>query len=86
MKDLPDLAKGKGNKMLSIPGARVLSREEFLVDIAILQPEQNLVIMAGSKKLAMKPKDWQHYVGERGRRGNKLPRGFQKLDKLVASS
>lgn len=86
LKDLPELAKGKGNKMLSIPGARVASREEFLVDIVLLQPDQNLVAMSGNKKLSLKPKDWQHYVGERGRRGNKLPRGFQKVDKLAVTS
>ncbi|MHB1949618.1 MAG: DNA topoisomerase IV subunit A [Gammaproteobacteria bacterium] len=83
LKDLPELSKGKGNKMLSIPGARVTTREEFLVDIALLQPEQSLVVKLGNKKLVLKPKDWQHYVGERGRRGNKLPRGFQKVDKLA---
>jgi len=30
----------------------------------------------------MKAKDLEHYSGERGRRGHKLPRGFQKVDKL----
>lgn len=85
LKDLPELSKGKGNKILTIPRAKVLSREEFLIDVCLLQPDQNLVIFSGNKKLELKPKDWQHYVGERGRRGNKLPRGFQKVSKLSAS-
>lgn len=85
LKDLPDLAKGKGNKMLSIPGARVATREEFLVDIALLQPTQNLIVMSGNKKLTLKPSDWQHYMGERGRRGNKLPRAFQKVERLTVT-
>ena len=35
------------------------------------------------KPFAMKPKDWQHYVGERARRGNKLPRGCRNVKKLL---
>lgn len=84
LKELPELAKGKGNKILGIPGARVASREEFVVDVAVLSANQLLVIKSGNKQLKLKPTDWQHYVGERGRRGNKLPRGFQKVDALGA--
>lgn len=82
LKELPSLAKGKGNKILSIPGSKVASREEFLVDIAVLSPNQLLIVRMGNKELKLKPSDWQHYVGERGRRGNKLPRGFQRADGL----
>jgi topoisomerase-4 subunit A len=86
LKDLPALAKGKGNKILGIPGSRVLNREEFVADIAILAPEQLLIIKTGNKQLKLKPTDWNHYVGERGRRGNKLPRAFQKVDTLLVES
>lgn len=82
MIELPDLAKGKGNKILQIPGSRVVSREEFLVDVAVLKDNQVLVIKSGNKELKLKPNDWKHYFGERGRRGHKLPRAFQKVDKL----
>jgi topoisomerase IV subunit A len=83
LKELPALAKGKGNKIMSIPTARVVAREEFLVDIAILQPESILGLNAGNKQLKLKPSDWKHFIGERGRRGLKLPRGYQKVDSLV---
>ncbi len=83
LKELPALSKGKGNKILSIPGSRVLNREEFLVDIAVLQPGQVLGLVSGNKQLKLKPNDWKHYLGERGRRGLKLPRGYQKVDKMV---
>jgi topoisomerase-4 subunit A len=86
MKDLPDLAKGKGNKILQIPGGRVASREEFLMDIAVLQENQILVVKAGNKELKMKPADWKHYLSERGRRGLKLPRAFQKAESLKVAS
>ncbi len=80
LKDLPQLSKGKGNKILSIPSARVKSREEFVVGLAILPEGASLVLTAGKRTLTLKPSDLEHYRGERGRRGNKLPRGFQKVD------
>jgi topoisomerase-4 subunit A len=86
LQELPDLTKGKGNKLLSIPLARVASREEFVVDIAILKTSQLLTLISGNKKLKLKPNDWKHYLGERGRRGHKLPRAFQKVDALMVNN
>lgn len=86
LQELPDLTKGKGNKILSIPAARVVTREEFIVDIVILQPSQLLMLVSGNKKLKLKPNDWKHYLGERGRRGHKLPRAFQKVDALLVNN
>ena len=42
-----------------------------------------LVLQAGKRTLSLKPDDLEHYKGERGRRGNKLPRGFQRVDGLL---
>jgi topoisomerase-4 subunit A len=86
LKELPLLPKGKGNKILSIPSSRVLSREEFLVDTAVIQASDILGVNSGSKQLKLKPADWKHFVGERGRRGLKLPRGYQKVDSLTVVS
>ncbi|WP_136248100.1 DNA topoisomerase IV subunit A [Halomonas borealis] len=79
---LPGLAKGKGNKMLDIPGARAARREEFLRDLTLLAPGQALVVHAGKRKLTLKASELDYYRGERGRRGSKLPRGLQKVDRL----
>ena len=81
--ELPQLSKGKGNRILSIPSARVKSRDEFLAGLAVLPAGANLVLAAGKRTLTLKPSDLEHYRGERGRRGNKLPRGFQKIDSLT---
>tara|TARA_R110002094_G_scaffold22046_13_gene34063 strand:- start:741 stop:2993 length:2253 start_codon:yes stop_codon:yes gene_type:complete len=78
--DLPQLARGKGNKILGIPSARVQAREEFLVTVQVINETQSLVIQAGKRHLTLKFTELEHYRGERGRRGNKLPRGFQKVD------
>ncbi|MEQ9396206.1 DNA topoisomerase IV subunit A [Haliea sp.] len=78
--DLPQLARGKGNKIMGIPSARVQSREEFLVTVQVITEAQSLVVLAGKRHLSLKFSELEHYRGERGRRGNKLPRGLQKVD------
>ena len=83
VRDLPQLGKGKGNKIIGIPGERVASREEYLTDLAVLPVGATLVLKAGKRTLSLKADDLEHYKGERGRRGNKLPRGFQRVDSLL---
>jgi topoisomerase-4 subunit A len=83
VKELPELARGKGNKIIGIPTKRALDRLEFVVDVVVLKPNQTLVLHSGKRHLSLKPRDLEHYYGERGRRGNKLPRGFQKVDTVM---
>ncbi|MEZ7830289.1 MAG: DNA topoisomerase IV subunit A [Gammaproteobacteria bacterium] len=84
--ELPRLAKGKGNKIISIPTARVAERIEFVVALTVLTAEDTLTVHAGKRHHNLKPSDLQHYQGERGRRGNKLPRGFQNVDRIEVVS
>ncbi|EIK96977.1 DNA topoisomerase IV subunit A [Pseudomonas sp. M47T1] len=84
--DLPQLGKGKGNKIIGIPGERVASREEYVTDLAVICDGATLVLQAGKRTLSLKGDDLEHYKGERGRRGNKLPRGFQRVDALLVES
>lgn len=79
---LPELARGKGNKIINIPSARVQSRDEFVVDISVIAKHETLRVASGKRHLSLKFSDLEHYMGERGRRGNKLPRGFQKVDRV----
>lgn len=81
--DLPVLSKGKGNKIINIPSARAKDREELLMALAVLKDDDALVIASGKRTLTLKAADLEHYRGERGRRGNKLPRGFQKVDGMT---
>lgn len=81
--DLPQLPRGKGNKIISIPSASVASREEFVIDITIINENESITLFAGRRKLTLKPSDLAHFHGERGRRGNKLPRGFQHVDRMI---
>lgn len=79
VKDLPAMAKGKGNKIISIPTDRAASREELMVGAVVLDKKQSLKVISGKRHITLKPADLDHYQGERARRGNKLPRGYQKV-------
>ena len=82
LKDLPELPKGKGNKIINIPSAKAKSREEFVIDVAVVPKGKELKIISGKRHMSLKFSDLMHYEGERGRRGAKLPRGYQRADKL----
>lgn len=83
VKELPELAKGKGNKMMNIPAAKVKAREEFLIAATVVSPTDTLQVFSGKQHLSLSRKDLEHYLGERGRRGNKLPRGYQRVEKAT---
>lgn len=82
VKNLPVLSKGKGNKIINIPSARAKTREEFVTLLAIVPDGASVTLHAGRRKLTLKTSDIEHYRGERGRRGNKLPRGLQRVDQV----
>ena len=80
--DLPQMARGKGNKMININGTRAAAREELMVATLAFKEGDTLLVHAGKRHLKLKFSDLEHYQGERGRRGNKLPRGFQNVDSM----
>ncbi|MDP5069683.1 MAG: DNA topoisomerase IV subunit A, partial [Congregibacter sp.] len=80
--ELPSLSRGKGNKIIAIPSARAREREEYLIAAAVLKDDDGLTVWAGKRHLTLKRSELDHYRGERGRRGNKLPRGFQRVERM----
>lgn len=79
LKDLPQLPRGKGNKMIGIPASKLQKREEYLQHMLLIEEGDTLVISAGKRTLTLSVQDLKAYRGERGRRGQKLPRGFQQV-------
>ncbi|WP_022941907.1 DNA topoisomerase IV subunit A [Psychromonas hadalis] len=79
---LPNLSKGKGNKMINIMSAKATKREEFVTMLKIIPEGSAVTLHAGKRKLTLKPVDLTAYQGERGRRGSKLPRGLQRVDNV----
>ena len=80
--ELPALSRGKGNKIIGIPAKRVAAREEYVAAITCVPDGAKLIARSGKRHVTFKAADLDHYQGERGRRGNKLPRGFQRVDGL----
>ena len=80
--ELPQMSRGKGIKIINIPSAKLKSREEFVAAIDCIQDGEKLTVFAGKKHKTMKAAEVDEFAGERGRRGRKLPRGYQKVDSL----
>ena len=82
LQDVPELARGKGNKLINVPTAAFKAGEETMIAAMVVTSDEELVVHAGQRHLRLKHKDLENYIGERARRGRKLPRGFQKVDRL----
>jgi topoisomerase-4 subunit A len=81
--ELPEMARGKGIKILGVPSKKYKEGEEQLVATALLQSDESLIVHCGSRKMTLKPREIEErYLGERGRRGSLLPRNYRKVDRL----
>ncbi len=80
--EVPRLNRGKGIKIQNVSSKKLASREEYLVGITSVPAGGSLVIHAGKRHLTLKPSDLETYTGDRGRKGSKLPRGLQRVDRL----
>ena len=83
--DLPELSKGKGNKIINIPSAEAAKGEDGLAHLFLLPPQSTLTIHVGKRKIKLRPEELQKVVGERGRRGS-LMRGLQRIDRVEIDS
>jgi topoisomerase-4 subunit A len=86
LKDLPQLTRGKGNKIIQIPKARSRDREEILACLCILPAGRDLVVYSGKRHLTLKGVSLEAFAGARGRRGRMLPRGFRNVERIEASA
>ena len=75
---LPVLPKGKGNKIINV----YRDKAEKMSLIAVLPEANTLVIHAGKRSLTLDEEKIADYMGERGRRGRKLPQGYRKVDRI----
>ncbi|HEX5636388.1 MAG TPA: DNA topoisomerase IV subunit A [Gammaproteobacteria bacterium] len=80
--ELPQMAKGKGDKIINIPSPKLKSGDEWLCAIELVQSGEKLTVHAGGKYKTMSENDINEHADERAKRGLKLPRGYQKVDRL----
>jgi topoisomerase-4 subunit A len=80
---MPQLDKGKGNKIISIPKKELTSSDpEKLKLLRILPDNVNLVINTKRDSLILNKENQENYIGKRAQRGKKLPRGYQVIRSL----
>ncbi len=84
MEELPELAKGKGIKLLNIPTKKYKAGEEKLVAAAVIPEDGHLQVHTATRKMTITWDDLDHYYGERALRGNMLPKGWRKVVHLSA--
>lgn len=84
--DLPELARGKGNKIFGISSRKFRAGEEKLAGITVLGEGDSLQLHSGQRVMTLKPAELAEYRGERAQRGGLLPRGWRKVERLVVAT
>ncbi len=82
--EVPELPRGKGNKLFGIPGKRAQAREELMSAVAVVGAGQALRVYSGERQMTLNPADLEHYRGERAQRGAVLPRGWRTVERIEA--
>jgi topoisomerase-4 subunit A len=80
--DLPEMPKGKGNKIFDIPSRKAEAREEMLTAIAVVPPNGKLLMWSGEKQKTLEWSDIKAFKGQRAQRGSVLMRGWREIDRL----
>lgn len=78
--ELPELNKGKGNKIIGIPSSDVEQRTDYITHLLLIPKNAGVVIYCGRHRKQISAAELETYRGERGRRGTKLPKGYNKID------
>ena len=80
--ELPQLTKGKGNKMINIPPKLLKAGDEYMIDMLVVSENDSFLVWAGARFIRIKWNDLQNFLGYRAKRGNLLPKGFRNVEKL----
>lgn len=84
--ELPELDKGKGNKLIEIPKAKLVSDDERVAGIAVVnEGSGEITLFAGQRKLTLRWNDLVEYGGNRASRGSLLPRGLRRVERIITS-
>ena len=84
--DLPEMPRGKGNKLIALSKGRPGEVPERVAHLAVVHQGGGLVILAGKRRHTLAARDLAAYQGERAQRGKLLPRGYQRVEALEVVS
>jgi topoisomerase-4 subunit A len=82
VKDVPELPRGKGNKLFDIPTKKFASREDFLTGMTVIAKDKSLIVRSAGRKMTIAWHELKDYRGARAQRGTVLPRGWRSVDML----
>ena len=81
--EVPELPRGKGNKLFAIAAKKAQSREEVLVAMTVLTPAQSLAVFSGERQMTLTASNLKDYLGARAQRGAMLPRGWRTVERIT---
>jgi topoisomerase-4 subunit A len=84
--EVPEMPRGKGNKLYDIPAKKAAAREETLTGVAVVPPQGELIIHSGEKRKVLAWNELKDYRGARAQRGAVLTRGWREVDRLESAS
>jgi topoisomerase-4 subunit A len=84
VKDIPEMPRGKGNKLFNIPTALAKERAEVVIGAVAVEPGGSLLVHTGDRSMTLSWGDLKDYVGARAQRGAVLPRGWRRVTRLEA--
>jgi topoisomerase IV subunit A len=85
--ELPELDKGKGNKLIEVPKAKLVSGDERVAGVAVVaEGKGEVTLYAGQRKLTLKWSDLVEYGGNRASRGGLLPRGLRRVERIETTA
>jgi topoisomerase-4 subunit A len=81
--EVPEMPRGKGNKLYDIPGKKAAARTELMTAVAVVPPRATLILWSGEVKKELDWRELQGYLGERAQRGAVLKRGWPRsIDRM----
>ncbi|HTT03698.1 MAG TPA: DNA topoisomerase IV subunit A [Steroidobacteraceae bacterium] len=80
--EVPELPRGKGNKLFGIPTKKAESGEERIVALCVLGASQSLAVFSGERQMKLSVQNLADYAGERAQRGALLPRGWRTVERI----
>jgi topoisomerase-4 subunit A len=81
--EVPELPRGKGNKLFAIASKKAAARLEVLVAMTVLAPGQALAVFSGERQMTLSVADLKDYTGARAQRGAMLPRGWRTVERIA---
>jgi topoisomerase IV subunit A len=83
--EVPEMPRGKGNKLYDIPGKRARARSELMTAVAVVPPQAGLALWSGETKKVLEWRELQQYLGQRAQRGAVLKRGWpRRIERMEA--